>query len=328
MNALLTLLVMLAAGTQGIGLALASSGMTRLGPGLLLLVAGAGLGGWAALSLGRRPGERSGVGEVLLALALAFFLPVLGPLGLAVVLAARRRGGPPAAGPGWTFTAPPQLPQGPLPLERRTTFGPGALEGILRHAADPELRLHVVLACRELPGQAAVPLLSLALRDPVDDVRLLAYAVLDGRERALQADIQALGSQAAPPHGRLAQLHWELAYQGLVQGELLAFALERALHHVRRALAERPVNAGLALLMGRILLRLGRLEEAAGALGRAGEQGMPAVVVAPYQAEIAFFERRRAEVQRVLGPLAGAVRFRPRLRSVLDTWVERAELSA
>ena len=149
-------------------------------------------------------------------------------------------------------------------------FGPGSLEGILRHSPDPETRLRVVLACRSCPSGPAVHLLRLALRDPVDDVRLLAYAVLERKEREIQSrdpercwrNGRAASGQQRPAaarratHAQLAELYWELVYQGLVEGELLAFSLEQVLWHAAEVRGPSSGNPRMALLAGRALLML------------------------------------------------------------------------
>ena len=53
---------------------------------------------------------------------------------------------------------------------------------------------------------------------------------------------------------RLAELYWELNFQDLVQGDIRKLALERGSFYVDRALSERPDDAGMWLLRGRILL--------------------------------------------------------------------------
>ncbi|PMZ42773.1 transporter, partial [Pseudomonas sp. GW247-3R2A] len=92
------------------------------------------------------------------------------------------------------------------------------------------------LATRRMPGKEAVPILKLALGDPSDDVRLLAYSMLDKQESDINLHIQiALGElvnanakTAGALHGRLARWYWELAYLGLAQGSVLDHVLTQA----------------------------------------------------------------------------------------------------
>ncbi|MGZ0843230.1 HEAT repeat domain-containing protein, partial [Klebsiella pneumoniae subsp. pneumoniae] len=62
---------------------------------------------------------------------------------------------------------------------------------VLRHAPDPNQRLTAIFATRRMPGKEAIPILKLALRDPADDVRLLAYSMLDQKESRINQRIEA-----------------------------------------------------------------------------------------------------------------------------------------
>jgi hypothetical protein len=298
---------------------------------LVLTAGGAGLAVWPLGRVAAGPGARLRAADArldaLLFLTVGLFIPVLGLIGLAAALVVRGQGRGAPAQPA-RLTDPPQLPSRPLDGGQRARFGPGALEGLLRHASEPEARARVVLACRQLRTRSSVWLLRMALRDPVDDIRLLAYAVLDAREREIQVAIQALsaelgaaGERPAPlsVHARLAELYWELAYQELVEGELLAFCLQQVLDHAGRALTS-PDMPRMAFLSGRALLRLGRSVEARARFTSAFERGLPMEIVGPYLAEAAFLERRPQEVRRQVATFAAAVRFRPILARIAEQW--------
>jgi hypothetical protein len=245
---------------------------------------------------------------------------------------------------GLRETLAPSLPGSPLNTDVERRYGPGALEGLLRHSADPEARLKVVLACRSLPDRASVQLLRLALRDPVDDVRLLAYAVLERKEREIQSQIQELLAgasnsnsgissasgtgevqvrpQLAPAtHARLAELYWELVYEGLVEGELLAFSLEQVLFHAGEARRQqRHASPRMALVAGRALLLLNRADEARGMLEEAIRRGLPVEVVGPYLAEADFRDRRARQVRQQVAVFAKSARLRPGLAGIVEQW--------
>jgi polysaccharide biosynthesis protein PelE len=297
--------------------------------GLYLLGAA---GGAAALLFAVTPqGRRPRLPDALLVSGFAAFFPVFGLPGLAAMLAVRARSPVERKRAGLRETMPPTLPGNPLNSEVDRRFGPGSLEGILRHSPDAETRLRVVLACRSLPERAAVNLLRQALRDPVDDVRLLAYAVLERKEREIQSQIQSLlgkaggeGQQrprlAAPTHARLAELYWELVYGGLVEGELLAFSLDQVLWHsaeVRRAKSGSP---RMALLAGRALLMLDRADDARAMLEESVRRGLPIEVVGPYLAEAEYLDRRPLEVRRQVAVFARSARLRPGLQPIVEQW--------
>ena len=264
-------------------------------------------------------------------IAFGAFLPVAGLAGLGIALLIRERGGRRKQMLEIIETDSPRLSGSPLQTDQAGRFGPGSLEGIVRHSPNPDLRMRVVLACRQLPGRLAVPLLRLALRDRVDDVRLLAYAVLDGREREIQVEIQALLSRAGvkdpsateiplATRSKMAELYWELVYQGLVEGELLSFSLEQVLSHANVVLTSSHAHPRMALLAGRALLVRRRFDQARPMLEEALRRGLSVEVVGPYLAEVEFELRRPDEVRRQVKQFAESARLRPALANIVEKW--------
>jgi polysaccharide biosynthesis protein PelE len=330
-NLFFSALVLLGVALQAGGIALGVGPMGSIPTAIALVLAGAGLGGWPMLLAVTPPKTRPRAADLLLIVGFGLFVPALGLLGLGVVLTMRARGGPRRRNSGVVETDAPVLPGSPLHTDESARFGPGSLEGILRGSKDPETRLRVVLACRQLPGRLAVPLLRLALRDTVDDVRLLAYAVLESKERHIQADIQALLPRAEEARGgnaqlsvaahvKLAELYWELVYQGLVEGELLAFSLEQVSTHTGEVLRVSAGNPRMALLAGRALLLRGRGEEARAMLNDALRRGLPVQVVGPYLAEVEFLARKPDEVRRHVATFSASARLRQGLAVIVERW--------
>lgn len=189
---------------------------------------------------------------------------------------------------------------------RLVVAGEKSLIDIIQSDAPVDHRIAAVMALRQLPTRTAVPILRVALRDPSDDVRLLAYAMLDRRDAALHGRIQmheaelergglAPAEQAAV-HRALAWLHWELSYCGLATGAVAARALDSARDHAR-AVLDAEDDRGTLFLLGRILLRQGELRAAEHVLLEAREQGIDDSSVRPFLAEIAFLERRYQHVR-------------------------------
>jgi hypothetical protein len=327
-GAVAAVLVALSALGQTLGIALSVGPGRNLSTAAMFVLVGATVGSGALLLWVSR-GPRIRLADVILVLAFALFLPALGLVGLGLMLALRARSSFRKRLGGLVETDSPVLPGSPLHTDESARFGPGSLEGILRHSKDAETRLRVVLACRQLPGRLAVPLLRLALRDTVDDVRLLAYAVLESKERKIQSEIQALlgradreglASHSLIAHAKLAELYWELVYQGLVEGELLAFSLEKVLSHTAEVMGASNDHPRMAFLAGRALLLRGRTVEARAMLNDSLRRGLPAEVVGPYLAEVSFLERKPDDVRRQIAAVAPTARLRPGLATIVERW--------
>jgi hypothetical protein len=269
---------------------------------------------------------------------IVWILPVIGPLGLLVTLssilkhpldrfAAKAKI---IALPEWPFSPPVVFPVPP--------YSGGALRQIVYFARRPLKRLKAVMATRQMAPREAMKVWSKATRDPVDDVRLLAFAMRDNSEKKLVDRIQAL-TEALPhvsPHRRghhkaIAALCWELVYHRLVQGAARRHWLQLARHHIEyvlnppvpepsRADGSTPAASGVPrepvlvhdanswLLYGRILLdsaeeEPGDLVSAKKAFDNALACGADAQKILPWLAEIAFRERKFAKVKHCLQAL-------------------------
>lgn len=123
--------------------------------------------------------------------SLAFFVPLIGAVGVAAAVfpalyLPRQRGEQ-----AWQAMGVPGLPFRPKEKRLDMMFSDGGLQDVLRHAPDPNQRLTAIFATRRMPGKEAIPILKLALRDPADDVRLLAYSMLDQKESRINQRIEA-----------------------------------------------------------------------------------------------------------------------------------------
>lgn len=190
-------------------------------------------------------------------------------------------------------------------------------------------RLRALVALQNVSGHIASPLLRNVLADPSEDIRLLAYGMLDNKEKLLN---EAIHRQAARLHAadtastdhldatrKLADLYWELVYQELVQGDLRTHALQQSLTYTRQALARVPDDAALHLRHGRLLQSLGQPQEARAAYDRALALGMPKTRIVPYLAEAAYDLHDYSGVRTLMHEL-GDWQSLPRLRPVIAYW--------
>ncbi|HWT68921.1 MAG TPA: HEAT repeat domain-containing protein [Pseudomonas sp.] len=259
--------------------------------------------------------------------SLAFFVPVIGTVGVvaaifpALYLPRKREK------QVWQAVGIPDLPYRAQLQTRSPIFADGGLQDVLRHAPDPDQRLAALLATKRMPGKEAVPILKLALGDPSDDVRLLAYSMLDKQESDINLRIQiALGQlhgattkAAGKLHGTLARWYWELAYLGLAQGSVLEHVLNQANEH-----AEQGLKAGeggeLFLLAGRIALELGNVQRAEVLLTKAQEDGMGEAQILPFHAELAFEAGQYHEIPGLLASLPEKTRQRAPFADLVRSW--------
>ncbi len=227
-----------------------------------------------------------------------------------------------------TSVSIPELPYRPLKVSGQPRFGHGGLAAVIRNAPDTERRVGAVLATRQLRDKDAIPILRIALHDPEDDVRLLSYSLLDGKEQKINSRIRDLSRQLETlPKGATGHLHeqlaiqyWELAYLGLASGDVLQHVLGESLAHLDRASELLGEEIGLLFLRGRVLLQLKRLEDAEQSLQRALDLGMSEMDVNPYLAEVAYLQRRWRRVRELLSVLDPLARAEPPLALVADYW--------
>jgi polysaccharide biosynthesis protein PelE len=240
-----------------------------------------------------------------------FFLPVLGVMGMlgAAVMAKVAA----VQGRRWQFDMHLPPVYDPRADEVASGRSKGGVRVQLANTSVPiDARLRALLTVQSMPARIANPLIRDMLSDPSEDLRLIAYGILDTREKTINARIHAATQKLenASPAERLtlekqlAELYWELIYQGLVHGDLREHAAEQARVHLQRALALDEDDAALLALSGQIAMSTGDLDEARGAFQQALSLGLPDSRVLPYMAEVAFRARRFDEVRELARRLA------------------------
>lgn len=261
---------------------------------------------------------------------LSFFIPVLGLLGmLAAVLLSAYRQRAAVAQPFARLT----LPEFVLSLrEPDTKFSQGGIKSRLAQSsiATPQ-RLQALLALQGMPARLSSPMLQGMLGDASDDIRLVAYGLLDSREKKINAqihrelvklktasskDVRLIGMR------HLAELYWELVYAGLAQGDLRTHALRQALSYTEDALLLAPLDTGLWFLKGRILHEMKRYDDAYQIFGLAIAHGLPESRVLPYIVEIAFNRRDYRTVRDLLSRISIS-QVTPRMKGAIRFWVGR-----
>lgn len=265
----------------------------------------------------------------------SYGVPVAGFIGVAVGVLMLR-----------LYRAPPeqeifeslQLPVFDPHQRQQAGFRQSGLKSFLGNSEVPmNARIGAMVALQYVPGRVSSSLLRDVLSDPSEDIRLLAYGMLDNQEkrinRAIDEELKALSTarqnEAAEMPGeatleaaqRLSDLYWELVYQDLAQGDLRDYAIAESRRYCELVLLHQPDHAPLNLRLGRLLHEAGNVDAADAAYRRARELGLPATRVLPYQAELCFERRNFAEARRLMQELAnwGSL---PRLRPVINYWTQ------
>lgn len=253
--------------------------------------------------------EKSGL-MILLFFFLCICIPFIG--GIAIYLAVTKG----------TFTAKqpeaknfniveqPIIPENIVESMAYTQYIGGNIRAIIESSTEENERIRGVLATRQMEDVDAIPILKIAMLDPFDEVRLLAYSMLNSKEKKISGIIQKnmyllkntafSKEEEASRHHYIAEAYWELAYLGLEQGHARIHILEVAKQHTIKALSIFKTDIELYFLMGKIALQLGQYREAAENLQLAAQYGMPEERLAPYNAELAFNERRMGDVSQYI----------------------------
>ena len=269
--------------------------------------------------------------------ALALFMPGRGAIALLLAVLAMRLA--PVQVPVETFrlAAPPQFELS-IPEPARRFRGLSVRQLLIDVNATAVLRSRALNAIAAKPARIAGDLLRRLLRDPVEDLRLVAYGLLDTQEKALRTRISEqaalLEQLTTEPHRHsasrievlrhLAELNFELVYQSLVQGDVREHTLARAIEHAQAAIALDPSNGGLRQLLARMHLEQGDIDRACDDLIRATEDGLPDNRVLPYLAEMAY---RRGDWRsvRALMHRIDPLTVTPRMAALVRYWQTAGE---
>lgn len=212
---------------------------------------------------------------------------------------------------------------------------PGLKTFLSNQSVPTAARMRAMVALSNVSGRLASPMLRTALSDSNDDLRLLAYSMLDNKEqqisqaihdaqqsleRANQAEgISPLGPQGLQAAWTLSDLYWEMIYQGVAQSDVRDHAISQSLHYCLMVLQEQSDNSLLTLRKGRLMQLRHDYGQAQHAYETALKQGLPAARVIPYLAEIHFLQHNYAEAQSLMQTLDSA-QAPSRLRPSMQYW--------
>jgi hypothetical protein len=289
---------------------------------------------------------------LLLCFSLTFFIPFFGLLALWIALLVTRWLPLRIVSLPFRLAETPDLPQAARAEGRR--FRELSVRPVLADSQmAPALRTPALNVLSTMPLRVVGELLHQLLADPVEEMRLVAYGLLDNREKELRqriseqtaalqridAHAKALAEAADDPKARarlkadvhtsptlhalhlraMVELNFELVYQRLVQGDLRDFALQQALIYADQAINLAGPEPGLLQLRARVYIEADYLVRARVDLEQAAAHGAPPVRVLPYLAEIAYRKGDWPQVRSLLASLHG-LPVSPRLAALRDYW--------
>ena len=263
----------------------------------------------------------------LLLFCFAFIAPVVGVVGLLVLTRTTLR--QTAAASLFAVPESVDLPVYDVQGKDVKRSGQGAIRSRLGEDVPGNLRMQSLLTLQAVPSRVSNPILEELLGDTTDDVRLVAFGMLDAEEKKLSVHIQheraALLTELTPEQRytclrHLAELHWELIYASLAQGELRNHILGQAHQYLAQALAVgQPAESGLLFLKGRILLAQGEIAASEVAIQEAVALGQSKISALPYLAEMAFKRREFEQVKQFMQQLVD-LNAASRTRAIADFW--------
>ena len=263
----------------------------------------------------------------LLMFNFAFIAPVIGAMGMLLMTRFTLR--QPADKSLFAVPVSVDLPEYDVQGKDINRSGQGSIRSRLGVNVPADIRMQSLLTLQAVPNRVSNPILESLLGDSTDDVRLVAFGMLDAEEKKLSVHIQREREtllreltleQRYTCLRHLAELHWELIYASLAQGELRNHILGQARKYLDEALAlGMPPNSGLLFLKGRILLSQGEIEDAETAIKQAVALGQPKISALPYLAEMAFMRRNFGLVKQLMQQLV-ALNAASRTRAIADFW--------
>lgn len=216
--------------------------------------------------------------------------------------------------------------------EPEIKFGSGGIKACLDNTAmPPRRRLQALLTMQSVTARTSNPVLQNLLNDSGEDIRLVAYGLLDGREKKINFQIhnelKRLNSNQNPAIRlislrHLAELQWEFVYTTLAQGDLRKRALSEALNYLDQALEIDQEQAGLWFLKGRVQLERRLYAEAQLAFNQSERLGLVVTRLYPYLAELAFVQGKFFRVRKLLS-LMDVGSTPVRMESLMHYWTTK-----
>lgn len=216
----------------------------------------------------------------------------------------------------------------PMPSTRHQNVDSNDLKSLLTDNNLPdEQRIQGMLAVKTLPVRITGNILRDSLGDDFEDLRLLAYGVLDQKEKDVTLRIDRAKTLLEQADERrkprllrlLSELYWELVYQDLVRGDIKQLAMEKALEYSERVLADNIKDGQMWFLQGRVYLESEQFAMAETCLKHAKSLGMPSSRINPWLAEATLMLSKPMATSVLMAEIRGSDQ-NPTSKSAIYYW--------
>ncbi len=259
---------------------------------------------------------------------ICLLIPVISGIGLLLSLSINSHFSKPFLGELSNTIKIPELPVHLLQTMQLSSYKGESLLGVLDASTVENQRINAVLKTRQMTDKAAIPILKVALLDPVDEVRLLAYSMLDKKEkiigRQISSQLKALKDKPSEKHiaehMSLAEAYWELSYLGLVNGQAQLHILQDAFSHIQKVVKHRTTDADAYFLQARIALALNLYDIAEDSLDQVVKLELNTKRAKSYQKELAFVSRHFGEVSEKKSHHNNSNTIEEQIEGVTESW--------
>ncbi len=189
----------------------------------------------------------------------------------------------------------------------------GAMRSLFNQKASPLERTQALFSLSKRSLASMNPYIEKLLPGESDEMRLLAFNILDEEEGRINQKIAKLETvYEASLHtdhseeeqckiaGQLAALYWELIFNHLILPELQPNILEKALFYAKKAFKKLSHDPFLWGLLGKIYRQLKEYDKAENAFRKALALNLPASQALPYLAEMQYMQAKYVEIAQYL----------------------------
>jgi tetratricopeptide (TPR) repeat protein len=284
---------------------------------------------WTLLRLLPQRYQQHVLGPIIFFFSLGFFMPIFGSIGLfiALMFGIWKQKNIQNKNKVWRLTGRALIPNRTPNIYKKLTFSAHGMLSRLQKSDNLKEHLGIVLATRFMREENAVPLLNLALKNPQDDVRLIAFTLLEKKNAHINADIERLQNslskdeKSTKTHIAIAINYLRLVLLNLIQAEMRDQVLDIAHQHLNKALNEDSSDRNGHFILGQILLEQGQVDKAESAFNRALELGFAPSNIYYFLAQIAYQRRQFHKLKEYLSKIPIEYRRYPPLDKIAAYWL-------